>query len=240
MDVMSQALFGSFGFVPLCRPPINWSEFEGLAFEVLGMFMFWFAPKIEPLQQSTLYVQRSAREVMDPMMHAWLPCFNLVTMMRLERHMLQHNPHSTLGSHDEARNVGPLSSQFVSAISTLGEGEGSWFRCGGNAAIDFILVVRSEEATYSIRFIDAKHTSKASTSIPSSTTTEIVAKAKLEHAAIARKLTNHFKVLGRGTILVEPFDNCHALVIANSCGVTFGLRTDRFRSTHFILVTHST
>jgi hypothetical protein len=212
---MSPTLRLSLNVVQSCRSPSTWSDFESLVFEVLGMFMFWFAPQVH------LNGAKSAvRQVMSPGLKDWLPCFELVSMTQLDRHMHQHNPHSSLGTHDVVRNTGGLSPDFAEEVSALMVGQGSWFRCGGNAAIDFILVVRSEDAKYSIRFLDAKHTtSKASTPILLSIIKEIVAKAVLEHAAIARKLTTHFEKLGRGTVSVEPFDNCHALVITNDAAL---------------------
>jgi hypothetical protein len=184
-----------------CRPPPESSEFEGLVFEVMGMFMFWFAN-----------CERSVLVSRCIVLAQWLPLnrFDLVNIMKLGNERLPLNPHDTSGNADDVRKNGSLSEEFNRTVSALTVGQGIWFHCGGSAAIDFILVVRTTVNSYCLRFLDAKHVTlmKRTSRVPNS--------AELEHAAISRKLLVHFQSLERTTTTVESFSASHVLVLTNN------------------------
>jgi hypothetical protein len=166
-----------------------------LGFEIIGFFIFWFAP--------------CARNILpaNPML-AWLPVFTLENVHCLSDALGRYNPYDMLETHHVARTKAKLNPEFLLQVGALAVGGGVWLHCGGNAPIDFILVVRLDVQRYCLRFMDAKHTTVGNT--PDAQ--DVIGKARENHAAIAAKMEAQVA----NAKIVDAFDEAHVLVLTNA------------------------
>jgi hypothetical protein len=94
-------------------------------------------------------------------------------------------------------------------LKNLKLGEALWLCCGGDAPMDYILIVRNDDNTVEVRFMDAKHCSRAS-DFTSAVRREMRRKAEMIHGGLMRELPKHL-----AGVAVTRFADAHLLIVRN-------------------------
>lgn len=98
-----------------------------------------------------------------------------------------YHPFKGLGSHDKAC-AGPLSDETLKALQNLAVGDGVLLWCGGDAPLDFILLVRSTENRLRAVYGDAKHFSDPREGPNKQVHDDVERKAAMVHEGLTREL----------------------------------------------------
>jgi hypothetical protein len=174
---------------------------QNAAFKVVGLFMAIFC---DPFKQPV-------RVTVPQPVGEWLPRTQFLLRNGcsvLAGPKLNYHPFKHAASHDEACE-GSLSADVVSLLETLQRGDALWLCCGGDAPIDYILIVRNDDETVEVRFMDAKHCSGAS-DFSSAERREMRRKAKMVHGGLMREVQKKLP-----QVTVADFTDAHLLIVRN-------------------------
>ena len=148
---------------------------------------------------------------MSETLHRWLPRrqFSLLCSTVLPYPKQHYQPFHPADNYKSAC-AGELSADVSELIDLLTEESTAvWMCCGGSAPIDYILVVRTKQGKFELRFMDAKHKSRV-TELPSDERQSMIVKAKMVHGGLAHGIEK----LLVGTV-VAPFEDDHLLIVSN-------------------------
>ena len=189
------------------KDDLDCRTFEALAFRTWGYFL-------------SLFCAPSARlpATLRGQLRRWLPAFSFQLIASdVLKHPLSHtHPFAQWGKFLEAV-AGPLSEEAKELISELQPGQAAWFRCGGSAPLDYVLVARHpSNGSFSIRFADAKHhngveEAGADLEQEPAGVRQLRVKALQVFAGLQREMR---KVL-KHKVTLEAFADHHVLIVAS-------------------------
>jgi hypothetical protein len=182
----------------------TWANFEEHAFNVIGF-------TLELLWQSKV----DMTEVRDAIVVHWSCFLDAFAVSRLpiefRRDALQepkthYHPFVRLKSHKSAC-AGKLSVPFLNAVLHMREGEGVLFWCGGDAPVDYVLVIKYAQGKCRIQYADAKHKTNRNGAEKSLRVEAkaVYEKAQMVHAGLKRELQKEVTAGGANLVVDDKF-----------------------------------